>query len=187
MTIRLAHRIGILAVALAFSMGTALNAHAAAPIAPARQAHADISEIESATNEDVPMRRRSQHDVDASGVRWSQLSPGQRQVLAPLHQQWNRMPARRQQHLAMRAQDWAQLPLQRRAMVSARIGRWAGMDRQQRQQAMRGADRFRDLPETDRKRLMETWQRFQTLPPQQRRELMQRWREQRKKSRPARQ
>jgi len=121
-----------------------------------------------------------QDDTKAAALPWSQLSPSQRVMLAPLQSQWDQLPPYRQQRMAAHADQWMQLPPERRAQIQQRMTRWAQMTPEQRRDAAHGEETFRAMPEADRQRVLDAYQHFQSLTPEQRKQLMQRFREERR-------
>src|SRR5690606_2489469 len=83
------------------------------------------------------------HAAQPAAPSWSQLSPQQRELLAPLERRWDRMPPVRRARLALLAE------------------RWAGMDQDQRRAARERLARWRGLNEERRALRRERWQQFQ--------------------------
>ena len=66
------------------------------------------------------------------GVPWQQLSPEQRQVLAPYRERWNQLPPGRQQAIARGAERWQQMTPEQREQMHER---WRDATPQDREQA----------------------------------------------------
>jgi hypothetical protein len=92
---------------------------------------------------------------------WSELTPQQREQLAPLRERWDQMPASRRVHALER--------MERRA-------RWEAMTPEQRERLRHGARNFRDLPPELREKMRASMQVVRQLPEGQRTQLQQRWR-----------
>jgi len=90
-------------------------------------------------------------------VPWEALSPDERRILGPVHQDWPRLPGYQQQRLKGAAKRYPSMrPIQRERFEN-RIRDWAAMTPEQRRAAR------------------ETFQGLRKLPPERQRELRQRW------------
>lgn len=114
-------------------------------------------------------------DHVAGPVAWSQLSPDQRRLLAPLHDQWQQLPAARQQRLATHADQWAGLSPEHQQLIRQRLARWAAMTPIQRRELRANARAFRELPPAERARVSAAYRHFQMMSPAERRALRERW------------
>ena len=107
-------------------------------------------------------------NAPSASTPWRNLTPAQRDVLAPLRQEWNGMPPHRQQHLLEKSEQWVTLPPAQREEIRERIEHWQQMSPAERQQARENQRLFRRLPPAQREQLHAAYQRFQQLPPEQR-------------------
>lgn len=92
---------------------------------------------------------------------WSELTPAQREELAPLQPRWDTMPASRRARALER--------LERQA-------RWEALPPEQREALRRGARNFRDLPPELRQQMRTSMAATRALPEAERRELFKLWR-----------
>lgn len=109
---------------------------------------------------------------------WSQLSPEQRDLLAPLKADWDTLPPRKQAHMLDRSREWLALPPPEREKIRERIARWHQMTPEQRKLARENMRKFHQLPKAQRDQLHRAYQHFQRLPPAQRERLLEQWRSQ---------
>lgn len=108
------------------------------------------------------------HDAPAAAVpagvtvpTWSELSPAQREKLAPLQERWDSLPASRRVNALERME---------------RQARWDALSPEERDALRRGARNFRDLPPELRQQMRVSMAATRALPEAERRELFQRWR-----------
>lgn len=118
----------------------------------------------------------ARNDAPEPPLAWSNLSPGQQRMLAPLQDQWEQMRPAHQHRLAEHALHWASLPAARQARIREHLARWAAMTPQQRQQLRENARAFHDLTPEQRAKIRAAYQRFRALPPDARKSLRERWR-----------
>jgi hypothetical protein len=106
--------------------------------------------------------------VREEGVRWSALTPPQREALAPLERDWPGIDAPRKQKWIALAGRFNTLSPEERARINARMVEWAKLTPAERGQARLRFEEARQLPVPDRS---ERWRAYQALPPEQRQEL----------------
>ena len=106
--------------------------------------------------------------VREEGVRWSALTPPQREALAPLERDWPGIDAPRKQKWIALAARFNTLSPDERARINARMVEWAKLTPAERGQARLRFEEARQLPVPDRG---ERWRAYQALPPEQREEL----------------
>ena len=99
------------------------------------------------------------------GVRWQNLTPAQREALAPLERDWPSIEATRKQKWLALASRYHTLPPEERARIQARMAEWAKLTPAERGQARLRFEEARRVPATDRS---ERWQAYQALPPEER-------------------
>jgi Protein of unknown function (DUF3106) len=106
--------------------------------------------------------------VREEGVRWSALTPPQREALAPLERDWPGIDAPRKQKWIALAGRFSTLSPEERARINARMVEWAKLTPAERGQARLRFEEARQLPVPDRS---ERWRAYQALPPEQRQQL----------------
>ena len=106
--------------------------------------------------------------VREEGVRWSALTPPQREALAPLERDWPAIDAPRKQKWIALAGRFNTLSPEERARINARMVEWAKLTPAERGQARLRFEEARQLPVPDRS---EAWRAYQALPPEQRLQL----------------
>jgi hypothetical protein len=77
---------------------------------------------------------------------WAQLTPIQREALAPLSQEWNSLPSKRQQHYLSLANGYATLTPPQKAAFTERLAKWHHLTPEQRQLAREKFKHFKKLP-----------------------------------------
>ena len=105
-------------------------------------------------------------DLKTPQTPWSQLSPQDQQVLAPLAGEWSQLPGYQQQRLRAAAKQYPKLQPIQRERFQERVHEWAAMTPDQRKAAR------------------ETFQGLQRLPPEKQHELKQRWLKKREEANP---
>jgi len=103
--------------------------------------------------------------VREDGVRWSALTPPQREALAPLERDWPGIDAPRKQKWIALAGRFNTLSPEERARINARMVEWAKLTPAERGQARLRFEEARQLPVPDRS---EAWRAYPAVPPEQR-------------------
>lgn len=104
----------------------------------------------------------------ATGPTWSQLSPAQRNALAPLASHWHTIDeARKRKWLAL-AENFARLPADEQARMHSRMTEWAALSPQQRTEARLNFAEAQQLSSDEKKA---KWEAYQALPPEEKRKL----------------
>jgi hypothetical protein len=103
--------------------------------------------------------------VREDGVRWQNLTPAQREALAPLERDWATIDAQRKQKWIALAGRFKTLSPEERSRISARMVEWAKLTPAERGQARVRFEEARQVPAPDRSA---RWQAYQALPPDQR-------------------
>ncbi|NUZ06156.1 DUF3106 domain-containing protein [Piscinibacter koreensis] len=143
-------------------------ATAAAPGAPANAASvASAAAATSATprGNDGAGRRAASAE---RGVRWSALTPTQRQVLAPLERDWPSIEPERKQKWLVMAERFHTLPLAEQTRIQERMAEWAKLTPAERGHARM---RFQEANRVAADERRQRWLDYQALPPEQKRRL----------------
>ncbi len=99
---------------------------------------------------------------------WSQLSPAEKQVLAPLAPEWDQWDAQRKQKWRGIAQRYPKMGPDEQQRIQQQMKSWAELTPQQRNAARAQFKTFKDVqPEQKR----QAWQAYQNLSPEEKREL----------------
>ena len=108
---------------------------------------------------------------DQTGVPWSQLSPGEQQLLQRFSDNWDQLPPRKQQRLRNGARQWGTMTPEERQEAKQRFKEWRSLPPEQRQQLRERYQQFRQLPPERRESVRDARRWFRSLPPEQRKEL----------------
>ncbi len=92
---------------------------------------------------------------------WSELTPAQREKLAPLQARWDSMPASRRVNALERME---------------RQARWESLSPEQRDALRRGAQNYREMPPELRQQMRASMAATRALPDAERKELFRLWR-----------
>jgi hypothetical protein len=95
------------------------------------------------------------------GIRWQNLTPAQREVLAPLEREWPGIDAPRKQKWLVIAGRYRSLPPPERARIAERMTEWAKLTPAERGEVRLRYQEARQLPAPDRQA---RWQAYQKLP-----------------------
>jgi hypothetical protein len=106
--------------------------------------------------------------VVVDGLAWRDLTPAQREALAPLQQQWARLDAPGRRKWLTLVERFPTMPQAERDRIQARMHDWAALTPQQRAKARLHFREARELPDADRKA---KWQAYQELSPEQKKQL----------------
>jgi len=106
--------------------------------------------------------------ADTGGPLWSELTPGHRQVLAPLANDWNGLDVRSKERWIDVARRFDKMPASEQQRATQRMGEWAHMTVQQRTQARTVFQETRGLSKEEREA---RWKAYQALPEEKKREL----------------
>lgn len=102
---------------------------------------------------------------------WSELSPGDRQILAPLASDWNQWDLQRKQKWLGIAKRYPSLTPTEQQRVQQQMHAWAQLTPAERQAAREQYKSMKQLPPERREEVRQKWQEYQQLPPEKRREL----------------
>ena len=104
----------------------------------------------------------------AGGPSWNQLSPQQREALAPLAGQWTTMPAENKRKWLDIADKYPQLSPEGKARLQARMTDFSRLTPEQRSTARENFQRAYELPRESRESAVE---RYRSLPDDKKKEL----------------
>jgi len=107
----------------------------------------------------------------AAGPSWNQLSPQQREALAPLAGDWAAMPAENKRKWIEIANKYPQLSPEGKERLQARMAEFAKLTPEQKRTARENFQRAYELPRESRESAV---QQFQALPEDQKKELSER-------------
>jgi hypothetical protein len=102
---------------------------------------------------------------------WRELSPAQREVLAPLKDGWSAMEPTRKRKWVGVANRYPTMNADEQARVRERMAEWAALAPEQRRAARDNFRAVRDLDPDARNAVRDKWQAYQNLPEDKRREL----------------
>lgn len=99
---------------------------------------------------------------------WQQLTPRQKQALAPLGAQWGALTGQQQSKWLALSQNFAQLSVAEQITIHARMADWVALSPQQRTLARLNFNKLQNLPKEDKKA---KWEAYQALSPEEKRLL----------------
>jgi hypothetical protein len=114
--------------------------------------------------------------ASASEPGWLQLSPDERQLLAPFREDWEVLDPAHRERLRRGAERYRDLSPEEQARLRERFERWREMSPEQRARIRERHERFRALPESEQEQILRARERFRALPPERREELREKWR-----------
>jgi hypothetical protein len=109
--------------------------------------------------------------LPATSSAWRQLTPMQRQALAPLGAQWGALTAQQQAKWLTISKNFTQLPVAGQITMHSRMSDWVDLSPQQRNLARLNFNQMQNLPKEDKKA---KWEAYQALPEEQKRLLSER-------------
>ena len=99
---------------------------------------------------------------------WQQLTPKQKQALAPLGAQWGALTSQQQNKWLAISTNFTQLPVSDQVTMHARMADWVSLSPQQRNLARLNFNKLQNLPKEDKKA---KWEAYQALSTEERRLL----------------
>lgn len=96
---------------------------------------------------------------------WSELTPVQQQILAPIEPQWNALPLEKKRTWIRVAERLPKMNETQRARAMERIREWAQLTPEQRRLARNNYRLAKQLPKDDR---VASWEQYQQMTPEQR-------------------
>lgn len=106
--------------------------------------------------------------VAEEGVRWQELSPGQRAALKPLESGWAGINANQKQKWTEVATRFPNLQPEEKARIQARMSEWAQLSTEQRRDARVNFQQALQVAPQDRR---SQWEAYQALPPEEKSKL----------------
>jgi len=104
-------------------------------------------------------------------IPWSQLSPSEQKVLAPLKESWNQLPAGRQHRMQRGADRWAGMSAKERLKAQKRLKKWKKLGPERKKRIRERFKLFQKLSPSKRQALREQRKRFKNLSNEKQREL----------------
>jgi hypothetical protein len=99
---------------------------------------------------------------------WNELTPAQRQALAPLAAAWPQISEAQKRKWLVISKSHAGLPPAEQAKMHSRMTEWVGLSAQQRTQARLNFAETKQLASDDKKA---KWEAYKALPPEEKRKL----------------
>lgn len=95
---------------------------------------------------------------------WSELSPAQKQILAPLAADWDRMDQFRRSKWIGIAQRYPAMGAEEQARVQRRMTAWAKLTPEERKQAREKYKSLQKAPPEKKETVKQKWQEYKGLP-----------------------
>ena len=92
---------------------------------------------------------------------WSDLSPAQQQVLAPLQQEWEQLDTTRRKKWVSIADRYPTMKPAEQQRLQKRMQEWAALTPDERRAARERYQTLKKLPPQQRKEVREKWQEYQ--------------------------
>ena len=92
---------------------------------------------------------------------WSELSPAQQQVLAPLASEWDKMDSTRRRKWLGIAQRYPKMTPQQQQRLQQRMTDWVKLSPEERRAARERYQRLKKLPPDKRKQVSKQWEEYQ--------------------------
>jgi hypothetical protein len=102
---------------------------------------------------------------------WQELSPQQRETLAPLASDWDKMDDSRRKKWIGIAARYPHLTSDEQARVQTQMRGWSSLTPQQKQVVREKYKALKQAPADKQQALREQWERYQQLPPEERQRL----------------
>lgn len=88
--------------------------------------------------------------IFAAPIPWTQLTPSQKEALAPLAQEWSALAEKQQHHFIKLAKHYPQLDSAQKQRLQERLIQWSKLTPEQRKLAREKFQAFSAVPEEDR-------------------------------------
>jgi len=106
-----------------------------------------------------------------SAPSWMELTPTQKQILAPLGREWDTMEAIRRQKWLGIAKRYPSLSPEEQARLHQRMEAWARLSPEERTKAREKFKKLQKAPPEQKDALKQKWQEYQQLPPEEKQRL----------------
>jgi hypothetical protein len=106
--------------------------------------------------------------------RWSELTPGEQQALAPMQKEWDSMSVERKKKWRAVAEKQQAMPPEQRERVKQRMENWSKLSPDERRKARAGYEDLKKLPPEKRADVPQKWDQYRNLPPEKQEELRKR-------------
>lgn len=108
---------------------------------------------------------------DLTQPSWAQLSPEQKQILAPLSRDWDKMEAYRKKKWLGIAKRYPGMKPEEQARVQRRMEDWARLTPEQRSQARERYKSLKTAPPEQKAAIREKWEQYKELPEEEKKRL----------------
>lgn len=102
---------------------------------------------------------------------WAQMSPEDRQILAPLESRWDGFTAQRKKMWLGIAKSYPTMPPEEQAKVQRRLESWVKLSQAERRTVREGYKDLQKLPPEKKQTLKQQWDEYNKLPEEERRRL----------------
>jgi hypothetical protein len=92
---------------------------------------------------------------------WAELTPAQKEILAPLEPEWNGMEAPRRKNWLKRAERYPNMTPEQQQRMRSRMQEWAKLTPEQRAQAREKFKNMQRLPPEKRQEIKRKWDQYQ--------------------------
>ena len=99
--------------------------------------------------------------VDTKAPSWAELTPAQKEILAPLEQDWNSMESQRRKKWLKMAEHYPQMTPEQQQRVQSRMREWVALTPEQRAQARARYKKMEKLPPEKRQEIKRKWNQYQ--------------------------
>ena len=106
-----------------------------------------------------------------SAPSWLELTPQQKQILAPLGREWDTMETNRRKKWLGIAQRYPAMSPDEQARLNQRMAAWARLSPEERAKAREKFKKLQKAPPEQKDALKEKWQEYQQLPPEEKKRL----------------
>ena len=96
--------------------------------------------------------------------KWAELTPQQRETLAPLSGEWDKLESYRRKKWLGIAQRYPAMSVEEQQRVQRRMKDWASLTPEQRKQAREQYKTLQKAPPEQRQEVKQKWQEYKNLP-----------------------
>lgn len=105
------------------------------------------------------------------GPEWSQLTPDQQQILAPLANDWANIEGPRRNKWVQIAKRYPKMTPQQQARMQSQMKQWAALSPQQRAEVRERYKKLQDMPPEKREEIRRKWREYDKLTEQEKHKL----------------